>query len=176
MDYLMRIRRASASMSSLTNDLITFLSLDTVPLSLSEFDFSLAAQEIISDIIRRNPGRRYQITIMPGLKMQCDRKLMNIALRNVIDNAFKYSSDNTVTELEIGKIGESGIFIKDNGIGMMPDEIKKIFTPFSERKGELYEPGFSVGLAVTKKIIERHGGRIEIESEPGKGTTVYFKF
>jgi len=176
MDYLMRIRRASASMSSLTNDLITFLSLDTVPLSLSEFDFSLAAQEITSDIIRRNPGRRYQITIMPGLKMQCDRKLMNIALRNVIDNAFKYSSDNTVTELEIGKIGESGIFIKDNGIGMMPDEIKKIFTPFSERKGELYEPGFSVGLAVTKKIIERHGGRIEIESEPGKGTTVYFKF
>jgi signal transduction histidine kinase len=176
MDYLMRIRRASASMASLTSDLITFLSLDTVPLSLSEFDFSLAAQEITSDIIRRNPGRRYQITIMPGLKMQCDRKLMNIALRNVIDNAFKYCSDNTVTAIEIGKIGQSGIFVKDNGIGMMPDEIKKIFTPFSERKDDRYKPGFSVGLAVTKKIIERHGGRIEIESEPGNGTTVYFKF
>ncbi|MGB9684949.1 MAG: sensor histidine kinase [Rectinema subterraneum] len=176
MDYLMRIRRASANMASLTSDLITFLSLDTVPLSLSEFDFSLAAQEITSDIIRRNPGRRYQITIIPGLKMQCDRKLMNIALRNVIDNAFKYCSDNTITAIEIGKIGQSGIFVKDNGIGMMPDEIKKIFTPFSERKDDRYEPGFSVGLAVTKKIIERHGGSIEIESELGKGTTVYFKF
>jgi Signal transduction histidine kinase len=147
-----------------------------MPLSHGEIDFSVAAQEITSEYIRRNPNRRYQIMIMPGLKMQGDAALLKTGLRNVIENAFIYCSEDVAAKLEIGRVGEFGIYIKDNGIGMDQVEIESILRLSSKSEGEEYAPGLSVGLAITKKIIERHGGQLEIESEPGKGTTVRFKF
>ena len=175
-DYILRIRRASSSLSTLTDDLVTYLSLDTVPLSNEEIDFSIAAQEITSEYIHRNPNRRYQIMIMPGLKMHGDAALLKIGLRNVIENAFTYCSDSVVAKLEVGKVGEFGIYIKDNGVGMDQQEIASILKPSLKTEGEEYSPGLSVGLAITKKVIERHGGQLEIESELGVGTTVRFKF
>jgi signal transduction histidine kinase len=175
-DYVMRIRRASANMAILTDDLMTFLSLDSTVLADEEFDFSIAAQEITSDIIRRNPRRRYQITIMPGLKMHGDRALLQTAFRNVMENAFQYCSDNTIASIDIGKYGKSGVFVKDNGIGMTPDEIDSILQPSSRAESENYIPGLSIRLTISKKIIELHEGSLEIESEQGKGTIVRFKF
>jgi signal transduction histidine kinase len=175
-DYVMRIRRASANMANLTDDLMTFLSLDSVVPAHEEFDFSIAAQEITSDIIKRSPKRRYQITIMPGLKMHGDRALLKTAFRNVLENAFQYCSENMVSSIEIGKYGESGICVKDNGIGMTPEEIDSILNPLSKTETENYIPGLSVGLTIAKKIVELHGGSLEIESEAGRGTTVRFKF
>jgi len=175
-DYVMRIRRASANMANLTNDLMTFLSLDSVVLVREEFDFSVAAQEITSDIIKRSPKRCYRITIMPGLKMQGDRALLKTAFRNVLENAFQYCSDNAVSSIEIGRYGERGIFVKDNGIGMTPEEIESIVDPSPTTEPDHYIPGLSVGLTISKKIVELHGGSLEIESEVGGGTTVRFKF
>jgi len=175
-DYVMRIRRASANMANLTDDLMTFLSLDSIVLGHDEFDFSVAAQEITSDIIRRSPKRRYQITIMPGLKMRGDRALLKTAFRNVMENAFQYCSENMVASIDIGKYGKSGIFVQDNGIGMTSEEIDSILNPLSKNETENYIPGLSVGLTITKKIIELHGGKLEIESQQNKGTTVRFKF
>jgi signal transduction histidine kinase len=174
--YVLRIRKASANMATLTDDLMTFLSLDSIVLAHDEFNFSLAAQDITSDIIRRSPKRRYQITIMPSLKVHGDSALLKTALRNVIENAFQHCSDNTVASIEIGKYGESGIFVKDNGIGMTSDEINSILKPLSKTETKNYVPGLSVGLTITKKIVELHGGSLEIESELGKGTTIRFKF
>ncbi len=176
LDYILRIRRASSNLSTLTDDLVTYLSLDTMALSNEEIDFSLAAQEITSEYIKRNPHRRYQIMIMPGLKMYGDAALLKIGLRNVIENAFTYCAEDVPAKLEIGKIGEFGIYIKDNGVGMDQQEIASILKPSPKADGEEYSPGLSVGLAITKKIIERHGGQLEIESEIGVGTTVRFKF
>jgi signal transduction histidine kinase len=175
-DYVMRIRRASANMANLTDDLMTFLSLDSVVPAREEFDFSLAAQEITSDIIKRSPKRCYRITIMPGLKVQGDRALLKTAFRNVLENAFQYCSDNVVSSIEIGKYGERGIFVKDNGIGMTPEEIESIVDPSSTTEPDHYIPGLSVGLTISKKIVELHGGSLEIESEAGGGTIVRFKF
>ncbi len=175
-DYVMRIRRASANMANLTDDLMTFLSLDSVVPAREEFDFSLAAQEITSDIIKRSPKRCYRITIMPGLKVQGDRALLKTAFRNVLVNAFQYCSDNVVSSIEIGKYGERGIFVKDNGIGMTPEEIESIVHPSPTTEADHYIPGLSVGLTISKKIVELHGGSLEIKSEAGGGTTVRFKF
>lgn len=176
LDYIMRIRRASASLITLTDDLVTYLSLDSMPLADEEIDFSSAAQEITSEYIRRNPNRRYQIMIMPGLKMRGDAALLKTGLRNVIENAFVYCSDSMVAKLEIGRYGEFGIYIRDNGIGMDQQEIDSILKASPKSETEDFLPSLSVGLAITKKIVERHGGHLEIESEPGAGTTVRFKF
>ena len=175
-DYVMRIRRASASMVTLTDDLMILLSLDSAVPAHEEFDFSIAAQEITSDIIKRSPQRRYRISIMPGLKIQGDRALLKTAFRNVLENAFQYCSDNMVSSIEIGRYGERDIFVKDNGIGMTPEEIDSILNPLSKTEPENYIPGLSVGLTIAKKIVELHGGSLEIESKAGEGTTVRFKF
>ncbi len=175
-DYVMRIRRASASMVTLTDDLMILLSLDSVVPAHEEFDFSIAAQEITSDIIRRAPQRRYRISIMPGLKIQGDQGLLKTAFRNVLENAFQYCSDTTVSSIEIGWYGERGIFVKDNGLGMTPEEIDSILNPLSKTEPDNYVPGLSVGLTIAKKIVELHDGNLEIESKAGEGTTVRFKF
>jgi len=176
MDYILRIRRASTNMTSLTDDLVTYLSLDSRNLASQDIDFSLMAQEILSEYIKRDPNRRYEIVIMPGLKMHGDASLFKIALRNAIENALLYCSDSMVAKIEIGKYGEFGIYIKDNGIGMSKSEINAVLKLVPDLESDDYMPGFGVGLAITKKIIERHGGQLEIESKEREGTVVRFKF
>lgn len=175
-DYVIRIRQASMNMVTLTDDLVTFLSLDSVVPAKEEFDFSIAAQEITSDIIRRNPKQRYQITIMPGLKMRGDSALLKTAFRNVIENAFLSSSMNMIASIEIGKYGDHGIFVKDNGTGMSPQAVNAILRPLSANDSESPAFNFNAGLLITKKIVELHGGSMEIESAKSGGTTIRFKF
>lgn len=176
MDYVLRIRRASTNMTSLTEDLVTYLSLDSMNLASQDIDFSFMAQEILSEYIKRDPNRRYEIVIMPGLNMHGDASLFKIALRNVIENALLYCSDTMVAKIEIGKYGDFGIYIKDNGIGMSNSEINAILKLVPDLESDEYMPGFGVGLAITKKIVERHGGQLEIESKGGEGTVIRFKF
>jgi signal transduction histidine kinase len=78
--------------------------------------------------------------------------------------------------IEIGKCGESCIFVQDNGIGISPEEIDSLLRPFSNTKNGQSAGQLNIGFAITKKIIERHGGKLEIVSEFDKGTTVRFDF
>jgi signal transduction histidine kinase len=96
-------------------------------------------------------------------------------LVNLIENSVKYLGDQACPEIDIGsrKDGEETVFfVRDNGVGIDPKENEKVFGLFYkvDRKSE----GTGVGLAIVKRIIEVHGGRIWIESELGKGCTVCF--
>lgn len=168
-DHLARIRNASARMLQLLEELRIFLSIDRMPLYREACDIGAIANDIISDYVRRNPNRKYSITIAPGLRIDCDRRLMTLALRNVIDNAFRYAFESGTLVLEVGSDGPGTFYVQDNGIGMNEEELASALNPTGNM-------GMKVGLAVTRKIIERHGGRLELESEPGKGTLVRFRF
>ena len=110
----------------------------------------------------------------------CQRSVWTIpgiveVLVNLIENSLKYTGDQELPEIEIGsrKDGEETVFfVKDNGMGIDPEEHEKVFGLFYkvDRKSE----GTGVGLAIVKRIIEVHRGRIWIESELGKGCTVCF--
>ena len=105
-----------------------------------------------------------------------DRQRLTEVLQNLIDNAAKYMGDQSNPLIEIGQRGEDDgkpiFFVKDNGIGIAPEYHERIFGLFN--KLDAKSDGTGVGLALVKRIIEFHGGRIWVESEYGKGSTFYF--
>ncbi len=105
-----------------------------------------------------------------------DRQRLIAVLQNLIDNAAKYMGDQTAPCIEIGQNGEEGgnliFYVKDNGMGIAPEYQERVFGLFN--KLDAKTEGTGVGLALVKRIIEVHGGRIWVESEAGLGSAFYF--
>jgi signal transduction histidine kinase len=95
-------------------------------------------------------------------------------LRNLLGNALKFRGDDPPrVHLSATRLRGEWVFaVQDNGIGMAPEDAKTIFTLFARLRPEV--PGSGVGLALCRKIVERHGGRIWVESQPGQGSTFFF--
>jgi signal transduction histidine kinase len=97
--------------------------------------------------------------------------------QNLIGNAIKFHVEGRRPEISISArqaAGEWVFSIEDNGIGIPPDEQKRLFVIFERLHTQDEYPGTGIGLAICKRIVERHGGRIGVESEPGRGSTFYF--
>ena len=109
-----------------------------------------------------------------GLNIQADRDAISVALRNLIDNALKYSPGRPLVWVESASDGDRvAIRVKDEGLGVSLRERKTIFRKFVRGTAAATASvrGTGVGLAMVNQIAASHGGRIEIESEPGKGST-----
>jgi signal transduction histidine kinase len=97
-------------------------------------------------------------------------------LQNLIGNSIKFRKPGEPPVIEVGArkaVGGWVFSIKDNGVGIAPENMGKVFVVFQRFHGNEY-PGTGLGLAICKKIVERHGGRIWVESEPGKGCAFSF--
>ena len=96
---------------------------------------------------------------------------------NLLGNALKFRSESRTPEIHVGARREGSFWIfhvRDNGIGIDPRYLDKLFQLFQRLHNRQKYSGFGIGLAVCKKIIERHGGRIWVESTPEVGSTVFF--
>lgn len=176
-EYLERIRRGAQTMGSLIDDLLKLSRVSRAPMKFEEIDLSAMAQQILSELQQIAPERQITIQIAPGLHSVADRGLMRIALENLLQNAWKYTSKNPNPSIEIGVAMEGQervCYIKDNGVGFDMRYAEKLFGPFQRlHKTEDY-PGTGIGLATVLRIIQRHGGRIWAYSEEGLGATFYF--
>src|SRR5262249_54853243 len=120
---------------------------------------------------------RKQIKVILDTSMDAnligDRELMEYALYNLLTNAIKYSAGETeVNVFAQQRGGDLRLSVRDQGMGMDQDEVKKVFTKFyrTKRAETSGEVGTGIGLSIVEQIVTRHGGRMEVTSEPGKGS------
>ena len=171
------IQKATSKMQSLLNELLELSRIGRMvndPQPIPFNDLVNAALESVHGILDAN---NVTVHTQPNLPtIYGDRQRLMEVLQNLIDNAAKYTKEKNSPTIEIGQAGEEGnkpiFYVKDNGIGIAPKYHELIFGLFE--KLDANTEGTGVVLALVKRIIEFHGGRIWVESEAGQGTTFYF--
>lgn len=175
-DNLLRIQRSVTQMTSLVNDLLKLAQVGQAPLARTDVDISALCDEILARLGRESPHRDVTTLVQPGLRCVCDAGLMRAALENLLGNAWKYSSRVGRSQIEVGALdspARNGFFVRDNGAGFDMNDAHRLFAPFQRlHKASEFE-GTGVGLTAVLRIVERHGGRVWAEGEPGAGATFF---
>ena len=171
------VRSEARRMGMLIDDLLAFSRLGRQSLSWAEVDLSQIASEIVAEKCRRYPNR--EIVFQDGHVpiAVADRSAVRQVLFNLIANAVKYAKPEAAVHIEFGggRLGDHNIYwIRDRGIGFDMRYAEKIFGVFQRLHSDGGIEGSGVGLAIVQRIIQRHGGRVWAESEPGQGATFFF--
>ena len=107
-----------------------------------------------------------------------DARLVRVALENLLDNAWKFTSQKPSAHIEVGQMAQDGpggaFYVRDDGAGFDPTYTGKLFGPFQRLHAASEFPGTGIGLATVRRIVHRHGGRVWAEGQPGKGACFYF--
>ena len=174
---MQRIAEAAEKMGTLLSELIELSKIGRIVNPPEKVDLDKLIQDALETVDGQIRTRNITVTVLPDLPaVYADRNRLREVLENLIDNAAKYMGDQPSPLIEIGK-RENGtepiLYIKDNGIGIEPKFHTKIFGLFE--KLSAHGEGTGIGLALVKRIIEVHGGKIWVESEgSGKGSTFCF--
>lgn len=176
--YLERIRFASEQMGSLIDSLLLLSKITREPLKVTEVNLSKIARSVWQQVREGNPARKAEFHLEDNLMATADPAMMFVVMQNLISNAWKYSGKKDLTHIEIGsnllESGQLAFFVKDNGDGFDMAYSDKLFLPFQRLHAPSEFEGTGIGLANVKRVIERHGGRIWAEAEPGRGATFHF--
>jgi len=176
-EYLQRIQGSAKRMNELIDDLLSLSRVGRQKLELTTFSLGELVQLVLSEMLAGQDKERIQITTNPLPRVTADRGLLRQVFQNLIDNALKYSSNQTLSQIEIGSLvkdNKTTIYIRDNGVGFDMKFANKLFTPFERLHSRDEYEGTGIGLATVKRILTRHDGQIWVESAPGEGTTFYF--
>lgn len=173
------ISESARKMGELIDDILAFSRLGRKEIVKKELDMEMLAASVSNDIKSSyGVSNEIEINITDLPPAYGDISLVNQVLQNLIENAVKYSSDEDKISVEIGAVNEPDgqlYYISDNGVGFNMKYHDKIFGVFQRLHTDSDFKGTGVGLAIVKRIIQKHGGRIWAESKPGEGSTFYFK-
>ena len=174
---LRTLHQASEGMEELIEAMLTLARVTQRELRHEPVDLSLMARELACELTSQDPQRQISILVAPDLVVEGDMQLLRIALKNLLANAWKYTRDCAVAQIEFGRSASTeppSFFVRDNGIGFDMAETDKLFKPFRRLSSAKGFPGTGIGLATVQRIIARHGGRLTAESCPGKGAQFTF--
>ncbi len=146
-------------------------------LQRKKVNLSTIAALVLSSMPACDSQRAITFNIAPDLYANCDEQLLQIALQNLLSNACKYTREEPRAEVSLSlsqQDGEQVFAVADNGCGFDMREADQLFQPFTRLSGAGSTPGFGIGLATVQRVIQRHGGRIWADAEPGKGASFFF--
>ncbi len=174
--YLHRIGAASSQMGVLIEDLLELSRVTRTQMTFSKVNLSDLADNIATMLQESEPSRGVTFRIEGGLTVRGDLSLLRQLMQNLLDNAWKYTSQEPAAVIEFGSTTSAGMkafFVRDNGVGFDMQYAHKLFAPFQRLHGKEFD-GSGVGLATVYRIVQRHGGKIWAESQPGQGATFFF--
>jgi PAS domain S-box-containing protein len=172
-DYLARMQQAAKRMQQLLKDLLSYSRVATQPEPFKPVDMKAIiteAAEVFEYKVRKDGGK-IEISEMPVI--EADSSQMTRLFQNLISNAVKYASPQRLLIRIYSDKDDSfcRIYVEDNGIGFEEKYLDRIFSPFQRLHGRNEFSGTGMGLAICRKIVERHSGTITAKSSPGKGST-----
>ncbi len=176
-DYLSQIRGASREMGELIDDVLKLARVTRSEMVREKIDLSELATGILDKLRKLEPERIVKATIEDGLVAYGDKRLLEITLTNLLENAWKFTSKQKKAQIVFGfeaANGNTGYFVRDNGAGFDMAYADKLYRAFQRLHDRAEFPGTGIGLATVQRIINRHGGRVWAESEVNMGATFHF--
>lgn len=176
-NYLEKILASGSKMNLLIDDMLLLSQVGRGEILPQEIDLGAIAQGIFTKLSQEETEREITFKKGESPRVEADRNLLEIMLTNLISNSIKFSKDIKEAEIEFGcikKDGEDVFYLRDNGVGFDMEFVDKVFSPFQRLHEQNEYEGTGIGLAIVNRIIQRHNGKIWLESEMNKGTTVYF--
>jgi light-regulated signal transduction histidine kinase (bacteriophytochrome) len=163
-------------MQALIQDLLAYTRVDGAAPQWTPVDSEALLGRTLGNLHFALEDMRAEVTHDPLPTVQGDAKQLGLVLQNLVGNALKFHGEAPPRiHIAARRDGQHWVFaVRDNGIGIDPKHTERIFGVFQRLHTRREYPGTGIGLAICKKIIERHGGRIWVESEPGRGATFFF--
>ncbi len=176
-DFLQRINLAGQRMDRLTTDLLDLARLSRQPLQFRSVNLSLIIHDVMAELVKEAPTRQVDVTIQAGISVLGDEGLLRIVAENLLGNAWKFTSKRVNARIEFGSElvnGTNEYFVRDNGAGFNMAHANNLFQPFQRMHSNTEFPGTGIGLAIVKRVIQRHRGTIRAQSAIDQGTTIRF--
>ncbi|MFO8088117.1 MAG: transporter substrate-binding domain-containing protein [Bacteroidales bacterium] len=175
--FVKTIQENADQMDTLIIDLLALSRVSRSGMNFSDVNMEAIIQKVYDDLASEQEKKEFQFNIQPLPQVKGDSSLIKQIWKNLIENALKYSSKSPTRQIEIGTIQKQGywvFYVKDYGVGFKQELEDRIFQPFYRLHRNKDFEGSGIGLAIAKRIANRHGGAIWAESKPGQGATFYF--
>ncbi len=171
------IQDNTKKMEHLIDDLLVLSRIGRNDISLSDIDMYKLAKLVFDEIKVLYPERDIQFQIKPLPSVKGDEGLIRQVFFNLLSNAVKFTKTKETAMIEVGSYDEGSrnvYYVKDNGVGFSMEYSDKLFNPFHRLHGEDKFEGTGIGLAIVKRIINRHKGKVWAEGKENEGATFYF--
>ena len=173
-----QIHKAGLNMNEMLDNMLILSGLSRRPLKYERINFSEIYEEIGASFKLQDPDRLVDIKIQPDMIAIGDAGVFRLIAQNLMQNAWKYTKKTEKARIEVGSYvneeRETVYWIKDNGLGIDPSLSEHIFEPFTRAHMNSTYEGMGIGLSIVRRAVERHGGRIWVESAPKNGSCFYY--
>ena len=178
LDHLDRVLGAAARMNLMIDAMLTLARLSSQPLTRQPVNLTQLAGYVVDELQRTAPEREADIRIEPGMLTSGDPTLLRLVLENLLGNAWKYTAKRSQAHIVFGREtvdGQPAYVVRDNGAGFDMRSADRLFGLFQRLHSASDFAGSGVGLASVRRIVQRHGGEIWADGEPGRGAAFFFR-
>jgi signal transduction histidine kinase len=171
------VRDGTLKMAHLIDDILAFSRIGRAEMTTTLVDMNELVQDVLHDLAPAMAGRQLRFAIADLPPARGDKMMLRRVWQNLLDNAVKYTGTHDCAAIEVGvepAVSELVYFVRDDGVGFDKRYVDKLFGVFRRLHGPNEFSGTGIGLAIIKRIITRHGGRVWAEGELGKGAIFHF--
>ena len=176
-DHLGKVREAARRMRQLIDDLLGLSRVSRRDMARERCDISSLAERVGSELRAEHPGRGVELVVRPGLTADADSALVRLILRELLDNAWKFTGRRETAHVEVGALDagdERAFYVRDDGAGFDMRHAGHLFGAFQRMHAVGEFEGDGIGLATVQRLVRRHGGRVWAEAEVDAGATIFF--